>query len=96
MPRIFNLRPSLTPDQHAARTEGWRDSARQRETRRSRGRRLAFVGSGRNRLQLFYHSRQAYAQEATELHAVLPPSLNIVTLKEFLEIFDTYEAGKAM
>jgi hypothetical protein len=35
-------------------------------------------------------------KKRTELHAVLPPSLNIVTLEEFLEIFDAYEAGKAM
>jgi predicted nucleic acid-binding protein len=35
-------------------------------------------------------------KKRTELHAVLPPSLNIVTLEEFLEIFDAYGAGKAM
>jgi hypothetical protein len=33
-------------------------------------------------------------KKRSELHAVLPPSVNIVTLEEFLDILDAYETGQ--
>jgi hypothetical protein len=42
------------------------------------------------------HDRRINHTKRQALQAILPPSFWIVTLAEFLEIFDSYEAGELM
>lgn len=44
--------------------------------------------------QYFITNDQRILVRAGNLRDVLPPSLNVVTLADFLEIFDDYEAGR--
>ncbi len=90
LPRIFNLRPGLTESQHA-------------QCRRVR---IILQGNARPNKHAADASHLCEAAETgcsyfithdrrilrrrLELHAVLPPSLTIVTLEDFFDIFDAY------
>ena len=39
---------------------------------------------------------QRILDRAGKLHEVLPPSLTVLTLAEFLQIFDDFEAGRRL
>jgi hypothetical protein len=90
---IFNLRPGLISSQQAAQPSP-SDPARKR-SRREAGRgcvtisEAAEIGCG-----YFITNEKRILKKREALYAVLPPSLSIVRLREFLEILDDYEAGR--
>jgi hypothetical protein len=96
MPRIFNLRPSLIPDQHAARQKVRAILQGNAKPGAHAADASHLSEAAETGCSYFITHDKRMLKKRTELHAVLPPSLNIVTLEEFLEIFDAYEAGKAM
>jgi hypothetical protein len=94
LPQIFNLRPSLstsqTVERHKVRTI-LRGNARsgKHDADASHLSEAAEVGCA-----YFITHDKRILKKRDELHTALPPSLNIVTLAEFLAIYDDYEAGR--
>jgi hypothetical protein len=92
LPQIFNLRPGLIPSQHA-------DRARVLAILQGNARRgkhapdashiseAAETGCG-----YFITHDKRILDKRGELYAVLPRSLNIVSLEEFFDIFNRYVA----
>lgn len=96
LPRIFNLRPGLNASQRDSRQRVaaiLQGNARP-ETHAADASHLseaAEAGCG----YFITHDKRILGRRS-ELAAVLPPSLNIVTLEEFLAIFDDYDAGRRL
>jgi hypothetical protein len=94
LPEIFNLRPELNAAQRAdrhriqiiltgnARPEAHADDA-------SHVSEAAETGCS-----YFITHDKRILKKRCELHAALPPTLTIVTLVEFFDIFDDYQAGR--
>jgi hypothetical protein len=94
LPQIFNLRPGLTASQGAERRRVeaiLRGNALpgKHTADASHLSEAAETGCG-----YFITHDERILKKRDELQAVLPPSLTIVTLAEFFEIFDDYEAGR--
>jgi hypothetical protein len=90
LPQIFNLRPGLVSSQRADRARVLailQGNARhgKHAADASHISEAAETGCG----YFITHDRRILDKRG-ELHAVLPPSLNIVSLEEFFEIFDCY------
>lgn len=92
LPQIFNLRPGLNPPQQAARRKvqailqgNARPGAHAADA--SHLSEAAEVGCA-----YFITQDKRILNKREELRDALPPSLAIVTLNEFLEILDGYEA----
>jgi hypothetical protein len=94
LPRIFNLRPGLNASQQDTRHRilvALQGNAR-RETHAADASHLAeAVETG---CAFFIARDKRFFRKRNELREVLPPSLNIVTLEEFFEILDDYEARR--
>jgi hypothetical protein len=94
MPQIFNLRPSLNASQRTDRARVLailQGSARpgKHAADASHLSEAAETGCG----YFITHDKRVLNRRG-ELHAVLPPSLNIVSLDEFFEIFDRYAEAR--
>jgi hypothetical protein len=90
LPRIFNLRPGLVPSQRADRARVLavlQGNARpgKHAADASHLSEAAETGCG-----YFITHDQRILDRREELHAVVPPSLNILSLEEFFEIYDRY------
>jgi hypothetical protein len=96
LPKIFNLRPGLNSAQQgerrrvAAILQG-NANPQTNAADASHLSEAAETGCG----YFITHDRRILAKRA-DLARVLPPSLNIVTLTEFFEILDDYEAGRRL
>lgn len=96
LPQIFNLRPGLNSTQQAERREvaailqgNAKPGAHAADA--SHLSEAAETGCG----YFITHDRRILAKRG-ELARILPPTLNIVTLAEFFEIFDDYVEGRRM
>jgi hypothetical protein len=96
LPQIFNLRPGLIEAQRVERRRVQQilqgnalpgahaaDASHLSEA--------AETGCG----YFITHDKRILKKRA-ELHAALPPSLNIVTLEEFFDVLDDYETGQLL
>jgi predicted nucleic acid-binding protein len=94
LPQIFNLRAGLNTSQWDTRQRiltVLQGNARP-ETHAADASHLAeAVETG---CAFFIARDKRFFKKRDELREVLPPSLNIVTLEEFFEIFDDYEARR--
>jgi hypothetical protein len=93
-PQIFNLRPGLTTSQRAdhRRVQTILTGNAHPQTHAADASHLseaAETGCG-----YFVTEDKRILKKRTQLHAALPPTLTIVNLVEFFEIFDDYEAGR--
>ena len=92
LPQIYNLRPGLIPSQRSERVrvlevlQGNAISGKHAADA-SHISEAAETGCG-----YFITHDGRILDKRGELHAILPPSLNIVSLDEFFEIFDRYAA----
>jgi hypothetical protein len=94
LPQIFNLRPGLNPSQQDTRRRirAVLQGNGQPETHAADASHLAeAVETG---CAFFIARDKRFFKKRATLREVLPPSLNIVTLEEFFEIFDDYEARR--
>lgn len=94
LPQIFNLRPGLNSSQRSDRARVLailQGNARpgKHAADASHLSEAAEIGCG-----YFITHDKRMLDRRRELHAVLPPSLNIVSLEEFLEIFDRYAEAR--
>jgi hypothetical protein len=96
LPQIFNLRPGLTSEQHVQRGHVARilQGNAQPSTHVADASHLS-EASETGCSYFITHDRRVL-RKRDELHAVLPPNLWIVTLQEFLEIFDDFLAGRRL
>jgi hypothetical protein len=94
LPQIFNLRAGLNTTQQDTRRRilaVLQGNARP-ETHAADASHLAeAVETG---CAFFIARDKRFFKKRDELRQVLPPSLNVVTLEEFFEIFDDYEAQR--
>jgi hypothetical protein len=96
LPQIFNLRPGLNAPQQAdrRRVQQILQGNAQPGTHAADASHLseaAETGCG----YFITHDKRILKKRAA-LHAVLPPSLTIVTLTEFFDILDDFEAGRRL
>jgi hypothetical protein len=93
LPQIFNLRPGLNSSQ---RTEPARVRAILQGNARP-GKHAADAShiseSAETGCGYFITHDRRILDKREELQAILPPTLNIVSLEEFFEIFDSYAVG---
>jgi hypothetical protein len=92
LPQIFNLRPGLVPSQRADRARVLavlQGNARpgKHAADASHLSEAAETGCG-----YFITHDYRILDRRKELHAVVPPSLNILSLEDFFEIYDRYAA----
>jgi len=93
LPRIFNLRPGLIPSQHDERRRV--AAVLQGNARRDKHAADAshLSEAAETGCAYFITHDKRILDKRDELRAVLPPSLEIVTLTEFFEAFDRFEFG---
>ena len=94
LPQIFNLRAGLNSSQSDTRQRILtllQGNAR-RETHAADASHL--TEAVETACAFFIARDKRFFKKRNELREVLPPSLNIVTLEEFFEIFDDYEARR--
>jgi len=93
--QIFNLRPSLNSGQQATRAK----IARVLQGNAATGKHSADAShlseAAETGCGYFITEDKRTLDKRYELEAVLPPTLTIVTLAEFLSILDDFEAGNA-
>ncbi|UGY16757.1 hypothetical protein HAP48_0004200 [Bradyrhizobium septentrionale] len=94
MPRIFNLRPSLIPQQHAERKKVATILQGNAAPDKHAADASHLSEAAETGCSYFVSEDARILKKRADLAAVLPPTLQIVTLEEFLEIFDDYEEGK--
>jgi hypothetical protein len=90
LPRIFNLRPGLTESQHAQRRRVriiLQGNARPNKHAADASHLCEAAETG---CSYFITHDRRILRRRLELHAVLPPSLTIVALEDFFDIFDAY------
>ena len=90
LPRIFNLRPGLTESQHAQRRRVriiLQGNARPNKHAADASHLCEAAETG---CSYFITRDRRILRKRSELHEVLPPSLTIVTLEDFFDIFDAY------
>jgi hypothetical protein len=96
MPRIFNLRPGLNTQQQAER----RRVALTMQGNAAPDKHAADAShlseAAETGCCYFITEDARILKKRTDLASVLPPTLQIVTLAEFLEIFDDYEQGRRL
>ncbi len=93
LPQIFNLRSGLNSLQRASRARvlailQGNARAGKHAADASHVSEASETGCG-----YFITHDKHILDKRDELHAILPPTLNIVTLEKFFEIFDRYAAG---
>jgi hypothetical protein len=94
LPQIFNLRPGLNEAQRAERRrvqQILQGNAHPGAHAADASHLSEAAGTGCG--YFITHDKRMLKKRA-ELHAALPPSLNIVTLKEFFDVLDAYETGQ--
>jgi hypothetical protein len=96
LPQIFNLRPGLIPAQIAERNrvriilQGYATPGRHSADASH------LSEASETGCSYFITNDKRILKKRDELHAVLPPTLTIVTLAEVFEIFDDFEAGRRL
>jgi len=94
LPKIFNLRPGLNTSQQAERRRVQavlQGNARPGKHAADASHLSEAAETG---CAYFITHDKRILDKRDDLRNVLPPSLTIVTLAEFFEIFDDYEAGR--
>jgi predicted nucleic acid-binding protein len=96
LPKIFNLRPELNSSQRAER-------ARVRSIVQGNAKPSTHAADASHLSEAaetgccyFITSDKRILKKRTELHSALPPTLNIVTMPEFIQVFDDFEAGRRL
>jgi hypothetical protein len=93
LPQIFNLRPEPNEQQRAAR----RRVHQILQGKARPGKHAAdasHLSEATEGCGYFITHDGRILKKRDELHAALPPSLNIVTLEEFFHVLDAYETGQ--
>jgi hypothetical protein len=93
LPRIFNLRPGLTSEQHVQRDRVARILQGNAQPNKHAADASHLSEASETGCSYFITHDQHILKKRNELHAVLPPNLWIVTLEEFLRMFDDFRAG---
>jgi hypothetical protein len=96
MPRIFNMRPSLIPQQHAERKKLATILQGNAAPEKHAADASHVSEAAETGCSYFITEDARILKKRADLAAVLPPTLQIVTLEEFLEIFDDYEDGRRL
>jgi hypothetical protein len=94
LPQIFNLRPSLIASQQAERRNVLKvlqGNARPEKHAADSSHLSEAVETG---CGYFITHDKRFLKKRSQLYAVLPPTINIVTLDEFFEILDAYETSQ--
>lgn len=96
LPRIFNLRPGLNSSQQAER-------ARVRSTLQGNAKPGTHAADASHLSEAaetgccyFITNDKRILKKRNELHSALPPTVSIVTMREFLEVLDDFEAGRRL
>jgi hypothetical protein len=94
LPQIFNLRPGLNTSQEAdrRRVHAILQGNARPETHAADASHLSEAAE--SGCCYFITQDHRILDKRGELRVALPPTLTIVTLAEFFEIFDAYEAGR--
>jgi hypothetical protein len=94
--KIFNLRPGLNSSQQAER-------ARVRSILQGNAKPSAHAADASHLSEAaetgccyFITNDKRILKKRDELRSVLPPTLSIVTMREFLEVLDDFEAGRRL
>jgi hypothetical protein len=96
LPQIFNLRPGLTSDQSAQRRRVARILQGNAEPDTHAADASHLSEASETGCSYFITHDRRILKMRDEVRAVLPPNLWIVTLQDFLGIFDDFVAGRRL
>ncbi len=96
LPRIFNLRPGLNSTQQAERRRIHAILQGNAKPNKHAADASHLSEAAETGCSYFITNDQRLLNKRGELHAALPPTLTIVTLTEFLDILDDFEAGRRL
>jgi hypothetical protein len=94
LPQIFNLRPGLNTEQEAARRAVYALLQGNAQPGRHAADASHLSEAAETGCAYFITEDKRILGKRRELAEILSPSLSIVTLAEFMEIFDGYEAPR--
>jgi hypothetical protein len=96
LPRIFNLRPGLNSSQQAerARVRSILQGNAKPGTHAADASHLSEAAE--TRCCYFITNDKRILSKRDELRSALPPTLSVVTMREFLDILDDFDAGRRL
>jgi hypothetical protein len=96
LPKIFNLRPGLNSIQQTERRRIHAILQGKAKPNKHAADASHLSEAAETGCSYFITNDQRFLNKQAELHAALPPTLTIVTLAEFLDILDDFEAGRRL